>query len=76
MAGEKTKQKGFKPFGDPRNLIETEEKHIETEGKHTTMNDKRNNKCTCQRCNYSWIARAEHPKECPNCKSRLWDAKR
>ena len=33
-------------------------------------------KCTCQRCDYTWTARAKEPKECPKCKSRLWNVSR
>lgn len=26
----------------------------------------------CEVCGYSWQARVENPKECPECKSRKW----
>src|SRR5580693_3960031 len=30
----------------------------------------------CFRCAYVWRSRAPHPRICPRCKSRLWDAPR
>jgi len=30
-------------------------------------------KLKCQRCNHKWLPRVEGAKECPNCKSRLWN---
>lgn len=29
----------------------------------------------CFRCGYDWPMLVEHPKKCPNCQSRKWDAK-
>ena len=29
----------------------------------------------CIRCNYEWVPRVENPKECPNCKARLFRQK-
>lgn len=30
----------------------------------------------CKRCEYSWVARIENPKVCPNCKSPYWNTPR
>lgn len=29
----------------------------------------------CFKCSYKWSSAVEHPKKCPNCQSRRWDAK-
>ncbi|MEK6909341.1 MAG: hypothetical protein AABX23_04795 [Nanoarchaeota archaeon] len=31
------------------------------------------NQLNCQRCNHIWIPRIEPVKECPKCKSRIWN---
>ena len=30
-------------------------------------------KIKCKQCKYEWKPRVEHPKECPNCKTRNWN---
>jgi len=30
-------------------------------------------KIKCQRCQHEWLPRVEGVKECPKCKSRLWN---
>ena len=27
----------------------------------------------CGKCQYEWVSRVKHPKECPQCKSRNWN---
>ena len=29
----------------------------------------------CNKCGYEWESRVENPKECPECKTRLWRIK-
>jgi len=28
---------------------------------------------TCKRCNHQWLPRVKEVKECPKCKSRIWN---
>ena len=30
-------------------------------------------KLQCKRCNHEWLPRVSYVKECPKCKSRIWD---
>jgi predicted Zn-ribbon and HTH transcriptional regulator len=30
----------------------------------------------CKRCGYAWVSRTATPRECPQCKSRLWNKAR
>ncbi len=30
-------------------------------------------KLQCKRCNHEWLPRVEEVKECPKCKSRIWN---
>ena len=34
-------------------------------------------KCTCERCNYSWLTQmeGEKPRRCAKCKTPYWDSK-
>lgn len=31
------------------------------------------NECECKFCGYTWSARTENPKACPNCKRYRWN---
>ncbi len=33
-------------------------------------------KLTCNRCGYTWIPRVENVKQCPGCRSCLWNKER
>ena len=30
----------------------------------------------CLKCLYTWLSRVARPKECPQCKSRYWQARK